>query len=149
MVKCSPRKLVALSEASLSRPDGSVVYSKPFAPVLPLEIILHIFEYLGPYGSDLQPALNKLSLVCRSWYAAFVCSLYNSPHVKGSRFHRFVDVLCAPVNAKSQRSGLAEHVHVLDLAALVDEGGGSPTAKLFRTVRMSLERFVAPKAVLS
>lgn len=156
MVKCSPRQSKTLNKQDCSQSDGSVVHVKPFAPQLPLEIILHIFEYtrwrngdrITTWDDRMQPLLNTLSQVCRSWYAAFICYLYNSSHVKGSRYHRFVNVICAPVNAKSRRSGLAEHIKRLDLIAFLDEGGGSPTAKLIRRVKSNLIEFMAPQVIL-
>ena len=114
------------------------------APDLPFEIILLILEYLVKQTDDLQNTLCRVSLFCRGWYAASVYSLFNAPHANISRFHRFVEIVCMPVNAKFCDNGLASNITRLQLAGLGRGTSRTLVARLLRRVSGTLEDFVAP-----
>lgn len=145
MAKCSLGKPFASSNVQVDEVNGESTKPQLFAPTLPVELILLIFESVAPSLSRAQPTLSRMCLVCRSWYAALVCPLYNSGHICQSRFRRFVETICSPVHARAPRNGLADHIYILDLAFLLDMGGKALTKRLLGRLRFSLKTFVAPR----
>lgn len=145
MVKCPPRQ----PSTHLDHPKGkdrpSHEQQESFAPILPVKIIHRIYHYVeNDSSASEQRILNNLSLVCRSWYAAFVCLLYNSIHCDKSRFQRFVETICCRVNAKRPKNGLAGHIHTLNLEELYENASKSLLAKLLGKTRHNLRVFCAP-----
>lgn len=145
MVKCSPRQPFTHLISSGHRDSASDEQQESFAPILPVEIIHIIYNYVQTDSlAPEQRTLNNLSLVCRSWYAALVCLLYNSSHYDESRLQRFVKTICCPVDAKRPNNGLAGHIHTLDLERLYGNANRSLVAKLLAKARHSLRVFLGP-----
>lgn len=149
MVKCSFRYPLNQHGIAAAEADADTDEPPRFAPVLPIEIILHILRYLGRSRSKSQPALYNFALVCRSWYAGSICLLHNSPHISQSSFHRFVNTICIPINARSQKNGLAERISTLNLGSLPPTASGLLTAKVLGRVRVNLKVFFAPPTSFS
>ena len=154
MVKCCFRYPPNHHENKAAEVIAATDTQQRFAPVLPVEIILHILRYLDSRYLDRsriksQPALYTFALVCRSWHAASICLLHDAPHMSQSRFHRFVNTICIPINARSQKNGLAEKISTLDLGGLPRTASGLLTAKVLGRVRVNLKVFVAPPASFS
>ena len=145
MVKCSPRQPPTHLDDPKGKDRASDEQQESFAPILPVEIIHRIYHYVEKDTlASQQRTLKDLSLVCRSWYAAFVCLLYNSLHYDKSRFQRFVRTICCPVDAKRPNNGLAGHIHTLNLENLYEDASRSLVAKLLSKTRHSLRVFCAP-----
>ena len=148
MVKCSfrypPNHHEDIAKAIADTDD-----SQRFAPILPVEIILHILRYLGKSRLKSQPALYKFALVCQSWHATSICYLHDAPHISQSRFHRFVNTICIPINARSQNNDLAEKITTLHLGSLPRTASRLLTAKVLGRVRVNLKVFVAPPTSFS
>ena len=149
MVKCAPKPsltdrldLTDLVAADAEKPEH-------YAPVLPVEIIHEIYDQAKVSTLFQRCILHTMCLVCRSWYAALVGFLYNSPHNHMSRFRRFVDVICSPTNAQTPNNGLADLIHSLDFGWFRKSTLKIPMKRLLNRVRHRLETFIAPKSLLS
>lgn len=149
MVKCSFRYAINHDGDIAAEIDYDTNEPQRFAPVLPVEIILHILRYLGTSRIKLQPALYNFALVCRSWYAVSISLLHDAQHVSQSRFHRFVNTICIPTNAQSQKNGLAARNSTLNLGNLPQTASGLLTAKVLGRVRANLKVPVAPPTSFS
>ena len=140
MIKCCSRH--ALPPGS----DMALQQRERVAPSLPTEIIIHISEHVkrfGPKNSSHTKKLRAICLVCRAWYAALVRVLYNSPHRDQSRFQRFVETICSPVNVHASKNGLADVIHTIDLRSLCANPGKFTTVRLVSRVRQNLHVFMA------
>ena len=112
---------------------------------LPAEIIAQISSYVAQFPSS-QNSLCACSYVSRSWYAASVAFLYETPQISGKNFDQFVRTVCPSINAHVRVNGLAELVRRLDMSNLVHNGSKSLTARLLGRVKGNLVVFVAPQA---
>lgn len=120
-----------------------------YAPVLPVEMIHEIYDQAKVFTLCQRRILHTMCLVCRSWYAALVGFLYNSPHLQMSRFRRFVDVICSPTNAKTPNNGLADLIYCLDFGWFQKSAVKTSMKRLLNRVRHTLETFIAPQSLLS
>lgn len=118
-------KLRELEEEQLKRADQLV---------LPLELIVHIFEILL-YQGKLTPKFLRIS---KLFYLVALPMIYRRPVLKGNNFFSFVDTI-------SSNKKFGEYIRDLDLANVNQSGKNAFVAKLLKRSRPYLEAFTAPQ----
>ncbi|KZF19267.1 hypothetical protein L228DRAFT_271510 [Xylona heveae TC161] len=134
-----------IDENPISRKSSSKRYKARKDIYLPPELVIHILSFI-PLKPSSQTTLWSCCLVSRTWYTAAVPLLYDSPHITGRNFTRFITTVCPSINAHVRKSELADLVRRLDMGELVHNGSKSLTARLLGRVKVRLEEFVAPQA---
>lgn len=137
----------SIDEAGRHDSEAVPDQTSSFAPALPLEIILHVYQYMRASKIELQPLLRTLSLVCRTWYAAFIGQLFNTPHLRDRRFGSFARIVASNGHLSSRSIKPAQFVHSLDLGRLKVDNNS--TTKLLGRIRYGLDTFVTPHNPLS
>lgn len=102
--------------------------------VLPLELIVHIFEILL-WQNLLTPRFLRVSKLI---YLVVLPMIYRRPVLKGNNFFAFVETI-------SSNKKIGGYIRDLDLANVNQSGKNAFVAKLLKRSRPYLEAFTAPQ----
>lgn len=102
--------------------------------VLPLEIVVHVFEIMLRSGT-LRPKFLRIS---KLFYAIVAPMLYRQPYLRGDNFLSFVETI-------NSNKRIGEYIQHLDLSSVNQSGKNAFVAKLLKRSRPSLRSFTAPQ----